>query len=413
MLAFAGIAFRSSRRARRREKEFAAISAAALTDALTGILNRRGFTEAAERELARASRYNRPFALAYVDVRGLKTVNDTEGHLMGDELIRTVADLMKESARADDVVGRIGGDEFALLLGEQTAESAEPVVRRIRARVAEARAAMEISVPWELTMGWPHSRTTAPCSRSFLIGRPQALRAARYCLEVMGWGSRDLGVGRVRAPHADGEGPRTAIRFGGRDDAQPRASAVLSRSIDRPASDRLPEDREIERHQVAEQDQRDQALSAGLADALDAVGPGRLGCDQAAGELDPLADARMQVGVVEEHGAEAAELGGSLPSDDLVVVELGELVGEAGVFAFSLIWVFQRYAIGEVSPAPAICGIVPCSPRASCLASESSGASGPHSATICSTCAAATSISACSRSPAPHSPATSSATTSE
>jgi diguanylate cyclase (GGDEF)-like protein len=149
MLALAGLALRSSRR----EKEFAAISAAALTDALTGILNRRGFTEAAERELARASRYERPFVLAYVDVRGLKTVNDTEGHLMGDELIKTVAGLMKESARADDVVGRIGGDEFALLLGEQTAESAGPVVRRIKAHVAEARAAMEISVPWELTIG--------------------------------------------------------------------------------------------------------------------------------------------------------------------------------------------------------------------------------------------------------------------
>jgi diguanylate cyclase (GGDEF)-like protein len=153
MLAFAGVAFRSSRRARRRENEFAAISAAALTDALTGILNRRGFTEAAEREFARASRYDRPFVLAYVDVRGLKAVNDTEGHLMGDELIKTVAGLMKESARADDVVGRIGGDEFALLLAEQTAESADPVIRRIRARVAEARAAMEISVPWELTIG--------------------------------------------------------------------------------------------------------------------------------------------------------------------------------------------------------------------------------------------------------------------
>ncbi|MGB8880185.1 MAG: GGDEF domain-containing protein, partial [Solirubrobacteraceae bacterium] len=152
-LAFAAMALRSSRRARKREMEFVAISAAAQTDALTGILNRRGFMDASERELARASRYNRPFVLAYVDVRGLKAVNDTEGHLMGDELIKTVAGLMKESARADDVVGRIGGDEFALLLGEQTVESAEPVIRRIRARVAERRAAMEIRMPWELTIG--------------------------------------------------------------------------------------------------------------------------------------------------------------------------------------------------------------------------------------------------------------------
>jgi diguanylate cyclase (GGDEF)-like protein len=109
--------------------------------------------DAAEREHARAGRYDRPFVLAYVDVRGLKAVNDTEGHLMGDELIKTVAGLMKESARADDVVGRIGGDEFALLLAEQTAEGAEPVIRRIRAHVSERRSAMEIRVPWELTIG--------------------------------------------------------------------------------------------------------------------------------------------------------------------------------------------------------------------------------------------------------------------
>jgi diguanylate cyclase (GGDEF)-like protein len=162
-LAFAGIALRSSRRARKREREFVAISAAAATDALTGILNRRGFMDAAERELARASRYDRPFVLAYVDVRGLKAVNDTEGHLVGDELIQAVAGLMKESARADDVVGRIGGDEFALLLDEQTAEGAQPVLRRIGARVEERRAAMEIRVPWELTIGiasFPNDGTT-------------------------------------------------------------------------------------------------------------------------------------------------------------------------------------------------------------------------------------------------------------
>jgi diguanylate cyclase (GGDEF)-like protein len=162
-LAFGAIALRAGRRAHRREREFKAISAAAATDALTGILNRRGFMDAAERELARASRYDRPFVLAYVDVRGLKAVNDTEGHLVGDELIQAVAGLMKESARADDVVGRIGGDEFALLLDEQTAEGAQPVLRRIGLRVEERRAAMEIGVPWELTIGiaaFPEDGTT-------------------------------------------------------------------------------------------------------------------------------------------------------------------------------------------------------------------------------------------------------------
>ncbi|MBV9336796.1 MAG: GGDEF domain-containing protein [Solirubrobacterales bacterium] len=162
-LVFAALALRSSRRARRREREFLAISAAAATDALTGVPNRRGFMDAAERELARASRYHRPFVVAYVDVRGLKSVNDTEGHLVGDELLKAVAALMKESARADDVVGRIGGDEFALLLAEQTAAGAEPVLRRIRGRVDEHRGAMESRVPWELTIGiaaFPEDGTT-------------------------------------------------------------------------------------------------------------------------------------------------------------------------------------------------------------------------------------------------------------
>ena len=165
-LAFAAMALRSTRRARKQERQFAAISAAAQTDALTGIFNRRGFMDAAERELARASRYDRQFVLAYVDVRGLKAVNDTEGHLMGDELIKAVAGLMKESARADDVVGRIGGDEFALLLGEQTATGAEPVLRRIRARVEERRSGMEIRSPGSSRLESRLSQMTAPRSRN-------------------------------------------------------------------------------------------------------------------------------------------------------------------------------------------------------------------------------------------------------
>ena len=146
-------AFRSSRRARRQAGQFAAVSAAALTDPLTGVLNRRGFTDAVERELARARRYGRPFVLAYVDVRGLKQVNDTEGHLAGDRLLKEVALIMTESARAADVVGRLGGDELGLLLAEQSSGGAAAVTHRIQTEVPARRAVMDISAPWDLTIG--------------------------------------------------------------------------------------------------------------------------------------------------------------------------------------------------------------------------------------------------------------------
>ncbi len=147
------IALRTSRRARRQACELAVVAAAAHTDALTGALNRRGFTDAVERELARARRYERRFALAYLDVRGLKALNDSEGHQAGDALLGEVARLLKESAREADVVGRIGGDEFALLLPEQPAGTADTVTRRIRERVIARRAELGLTVPWDLTIG--------------------------------------------------------------------------------------------------------------------------------------------------------------------------------------------------------------------------------------------------------------------
>jgi diguanylate cyclase (GGDEF)-like protein len=154
LAAMGGIAaFLTSRRARRQGAQFAAVSAAALTDSLTGVLNRRGFTEAVERELARARRYDRSFVLAYVDIRGLKGVNDSEGHLAGDELLREAARLLTDSARADDVVGRIGGDELGLLLAEQTAEGAAVVSRRIESEVASRRSEIGLRAPWDLTIG--------------------------------------------------------------------------------------------------------------------------------------------------------------------------------------------------------------------------------------------------------------------
>jgi diguanylate cyclase (GGDEF)-like protein len=124
-----------------------------VTDPLTGLLNRRGFNDAVERELARARRYDRPFVLAYVDVRGMKAINDSEGHRAGDELLRQAAQLLQDSARANDVVGRLGGDEMGVLLVEQSADGAAAVRRRIETKVAERREAMGFQSPWDLTIG--------------------------------------------------------------------------------------------------------------------------------------------------------------------------------------------------------------------------------------------------------------------
>ncbi|HUE28963.1 MAG TPA: GGDEF domain-containing protein [Solirubrobacteraceae bacterium] len=148
-----GAAFRSGRRARLRATEVAAVTAAALTDSLTGVLNRRGFSDAAERELSRARRYEHPMALAFVDVRGLKAVNDTEGHLAGDRLLKQVALMLRESARTHDVVGRIGGDELAVLLVEGSAEGASAMSDRVRAEIPAHRAALGLKTNWDVTIG--------------------------------------------------------------------------------------------------------------------------------------------------------------------------------------------------------------------------------------------------------------------
>jgi diguanylate cyclase (GGDEF)-like protein len=148
-----GAALFFRRRAVRQAGRMAEVETAALTDPRTGVLTRRGFAQAVERELARSRRYGRPFVLAYADVRGLKRVNDSEGHLAGDQLLRAVASVLGESARAHDLVGRLGGDEFALLLPEQSGQNVGSVIERIGEHLHEARDELGFHSYWGLTIG--------------------------------------------------------------------------------------------------------------------------------------------------------------------------------------------------------------------------------------------------------------------
>jgi len=122
-----------------RERTLAAtahLSAAANTDALTGLLNRRGFDGVLERELERARRSGRPLSIALGDVDGLKAVNDGLGHQVGDRAIVAIAHLLVAATRTIDVSARFGGDEFALVLPEADAAGARALAERVRTEVA-------------------------------------------------------------------------------------------------------------------------------------------------------------------------------------------------------------------------------------------------------------------------------------
>jgi len=96
----------------------------ALTDELTGLLNRRGFEDELRRALASAGRHDENGALIYIDLDGFKPVNDTYGHAAGDEVLKTVARLIRGNVRDTDYIGRLGGDEFAILMTRTSWENA-------------------------------------------------------------------------------------------------------------------------------------------------------------------------------------------------------------------------------------------------------------------------------------------------
>jgi diguanylate cyclase (GGDEF)-like protein len=120
----------------------------ATSDPLTGLLNHRAFQERVESEVGRAQRYGRPLALVLLDLDYFKSINDAYGHQAGDAALMHASRLLEARARAGDVLGRIGGDEFALLLPETSAEQALPIAERW---AAEFRTA-PVGVASHLTM---------------------------------------------------------------------------------------------------------------------------------------------------------------------------------------------------------------------------------------------------------------------
>ncbi len=124
---------------------------AAHTDFVTGAVNARYFNELLKMEVERIRRYPHPITVVYIDIDDFKQVNDLYGHKIGDEVLRCVASELKSRLRNTDVVGRIGGDEFAILLPSTYQTEAQIVIPKVHTHLMEAM--KQKNWPVTLSMG--------------------------------------------------------------------------------------------------------------------------------------------------------------------------------------------------------------------------------------------------------------------
>jgi diguanylate cyclase (GGDEF)-like protein len=106
-----------------------------MTDALTGLFNRRYFDIRLEEEFLRAKRYNLILSLAILDIDDFKPFNDTEGHIAGDTMLKEVAFIMTSAVRSHDILARFGGEEFAIIMPQTPKAEAYHVAERIRENI--------------------------------------------------------------------------------------------------------------------------------------------------------------------------------------------------------------------------------------------------------------------------------------
>ncbi len=126
---------KSSQMVEQLKKELDKYKEMSIIDELTHVLNRRGLMEILEREIARSKRFKLPLSVVMVDIDDFKKVNDTYGHPVGDKVLQTVAQILKNSLRITDVVARYGGEEFLVVLPNTGLEDAKVVAEKLRRSV--------------------------------------------------------------------------------------------------------------------------------------------------------------------------------------------------------------------------------------------------------------------------------------
>jgi diguanylate cyclase (GGDEF)-like protein len=121
-------------------------------DYLTGLLSRRRFMEQGEVELARAIRYDKPLSILMLDIDFFKKVNDTYGHQVGDAVLQALSKACQNTLRQVDIAGRLGGEEFGVILPETTDKEAHDVAERLREVIANTEVTIPVGLPIHLNV---------------------------------------------------------------------------------------------------------------------------------------------------------------------------------------------------------------------------------------------------------------------
>ena len=128
-----------------------------ITDVKTGLFNHSFFSERLEEELARVRRHHAQFTLFMADIDHFKQINDTHGHLVGDEVLRTISNIISALTRREDVASRFGGEEFAIMLTQVTKETAWKIAERIRQTIEQANISSDSkSIKVTISLGIRH-----------------------------------------------------------------------------------------------------------------------------------------------------------------------------------------------------------------------------------------------------------------
>lgn len=165
-------------------------------DELTGLYNRRAMDDLLREETERHQRYGRPVALVMLDVDHFKSINDSYGHLVGDEVLRWLAQLIRDTVRTVDLPARYGGEELAIILPEMNSQQALRVAERVRRRVvarpfvSHGRNGRPLQIPITISLGAAGMPEDASSASSLIAAADQGLyaakrggrnRALRYC----------------------------------------------------------------------------------------------------------------------------------------------------------------------------------------------------------------------------------------